>query len=133
MFPPSRPLGRERGADVDAAIRQTDTDAALARLSTVKRGYIEDPFISHLLPRAQFQPARPPLINIGTYVRSKSIDALVEQWLEFCEQQDTACQIVSLGAGSDTRFWRISVRASSLNLCRVVMVTFSRLGHARMS
>ncbi|KAI9568877.1 S-adenosyl-L-methionine-dependent methyltransferase [Boletus coccyginus] len=107
MFPPSR-LGRERGPDADGAIRQTDTDAVLARLSAVKKGYIEDPFITHLIPRAQFQPARPPLINIGTYVRSKSIDALVDEWLGFCEQQDTVCQIVSLGAGSDTRFWRIS-------------------------
>lgn len=107
-FPPPRPLGRERGPDADGAIRQTDTDAALARLSAVKKGYIEDPFVAHLIPRAQFQPARPPLINIGTYVRSKSIDALVEQWLELCEQQNTPCQIVSLGAGSDTRFWRIS-------------------------
>ena len=114
MFPPPQPLGRERGTDADSAIRQTDTDAALARLSAVKKGYIEDPFIALLLPRAQFQPARPPLINIGTYVRSESIDALVEQWLGFCEQQDTVCQIVSLGAGSDTRFWRINVRASYL-------------------
>lgn len=116
MFPPSRPLGRDRGTDVDNAIRQTDTDAALARLSAVKKGYIEDSFIAHLLPRAQFQPVRPPLINIGTYVRSKSIDALVDQWLELCEQQATVGQIVSLGAGSDTRFWRISVRVSSLIL-----------------
>ena len=131
-FLPPRPLGRERGPDADGAIRQTDTDAALARLSAVKKGYIEDPFITHLIPRAQFQPTRPPLINIGTYVRSKSIDALVEQWLELCEQQDTACQIVSLGAGSDTRFWRISVRASSLILGQVMMVTFSRPGLARM-
>ena len=115
MLPPPRPFGRERGADADSAVRQTDSDAALARLSAVKKGYIEDPFIAHLVPRAQFQPARPPLINIGTYVRSKSIDALVEQWLEFCERQDTACQIVSLGAGSDTRFWRISVRAPYLD------------------
>jgi len=114
MFPPSRPLGRERGPDADGAIRQTDTDAVLARLSAVKKGYIEDPFITHLIPRAQSQPPRPPLINVGTYVRSESIDALVDEWLGFCEQQDTACQIVSLGAGSDTRFWRISVRASSL-------------------
>lgn len=111
MLPPVRPLDR---VDADSAIRQTDTDAALARLSAVKKGYIEDPFIARLLPRAQFQPARPPLINIGTYVRSKSIDALVEQWLEFCEQRDTVCQIVSLGAGSDTRFWRICVRAPTL-------------------
>lgn len=51
--------------------------------SAVKKGYFDDPFIIHLVPRAQFQPPRPPLINIGTYARFKSIDALVDQWLEF--------------------------------------------------
>ncbi|KAG9312203.1 cation transport protein-domain-containing protein [Chiua virens] len=110
IFPPPRPLNREHagGVDADASIRQTDTDAALARLSAVKKGYIQDPFITHLVPRSQFQPTRPPLINIGTYVRSTSIDTLVDQWLALCEQQNAICQIVSLGAGSDTRFWRIS-------------------------
>ncbi|KAF9222489.1 leucine carboxyl methyltransferase [Gyrodon lividus] len=111
MFPPSRQpkkLGGERTQDADSAVRQTDTDAALARLSTVKKGYLEDPFVAHLVPRAQFQPTRPPLINVGTYVRSKSIDSLVEQWLELSQRQNKSCQIVSLGAGSDTRFWRIA-------------------------
>ena len=56
-------------------------DSAVTR----KEGYIEE-------------PACPPLINIGTYVYSKSIDALVGQWLEFCEQQDTVCQIIRRGA-----------------------------------
>jgi [phosphatase 2A protein]-leucine-carboxy methyltransferase len=120
MFPPSQQpqrLGRERSQDADGAIRQTDSDAILARLSTVKQGYLEDPFVAHLVPRAQFQPARPPLINIGTYVRSKSIDSLVDQWLEYCEREQKSCQIVSLGAGSDTRFWRIAVSGLSLVSC----------------
>ena len=98
--------------DGDAAIRQTDSDAALARWSAVQRQYFTDPFIKPLLPRgAQHQPPRAPLINVGTYVRSEGIDRLVEEWFQLSAQEGKQCQIVSLGAGSDTRFWRIAVRA----------------------
>ncbi|KDQ52823.1 hypothetical protein JAAARDRAFT_137977 [Jaapia argillacea MUCL 33604] len=106
MLPPSLPrTGGPRDADV--SIRQTDVDAAGARLSAVQRNYIRDPFIRFLVPRAHLQSPRPPLINIGTYVRSAAIDELVTQWLTLSEKEGTKCQIVSLGAGSDTRFWRI--------------------------
>jgi len=109
MLPPRIP-GRERTQDADAATRQTDTDAALARLSAVRKGYLTDPFVAHLVPRAQLQSPRPPLINIGTYVRSHSIDHLTGEWMEIFKQEHGQCQIVSLGSGSDTRFWRIVVR-----------------------
>ena len=95
--------------DSDAAIRLTDNDAAVARLSAVQKGYLTDPFIRHLVPRAHLQPARPPLINVGTFVRSAAIDDMVFQWLDLAERAGQQCQIVSLGAGSDTRFWRIAV------------------------
>lgn len=104
MFPPSN--SRQ---DSNAPIRLTDADAALARLSAVQKGYLQDPFVKHLVPRAHLQPPRPPLINVGTYVRSSAIDKLVEGWLLLAEQENKQCQIVSLGAGSDTRFWRIAV------------------------
>ncbi|KAG1737885.1 S-adenosyl-L-methionine-dependent methyltransferase [Suillus paluster] len=107
MHPPAPVNRSERTHDSDAAIRQTDSDAALARLSAVRKGYMNDHFVSSLVPRAQLQPLRPPLINIGTYVRSEAIDRLVEQWLELSKQEGQLCQIVSLGAGSDTRFWRL--------------------------
>ena len=93
--------------DLDGAIRLTDTDAALARVSAVGKGYIDDPYIKYFVPRGQLHTARPPLINIGTYLRGAAIDRLVDQWLE---RSGGACQIVSFGAGSDTRFWRIAVR-----------------------
>ncbi|CCL99248.1 uncharacterized protein FIBRA_01263 [Fibroporia radiculosa] len=105
MLPPHR---EQTPPDADAAIRQTDSDAALARLSAVQKRYLDDPFIRHLIPRAHLQPPRPPLINIGTYVRSEGIDALVDRWLALAEQESSQCQIVSLGAGSDTRFWRLA-------------------------
>lgn len=103
-FPPGSPR-----QDSDAQIRQTDSDAAVARLSAAQKHYLSDPFVKYLVPRAQFQPPRPPLINIGTYVRAKAIDDLVEEWLKLAEKSGKQCQIVSLGAGSDTRFWRIVV------------------------
>jgi O-methyltransferase involved in polyketide biosynthesis len=95
--------------DPDAPIRQTDADAAVARLSAAQKGYVQDPFIKHLVPRAHLHSPRPPLINIGTFVRSTAIDELIEQWLLLADHAGQRCQIVSLGAGSDTRYWRIAV------------------------
>ena len=107
MFPP-----RQRLPEGDAAIRATDGDAAAARLSAVQKGYLTDPFILPFVPRAHLQQPRPPLINIGTYVRSEALDELVHGWLALAEEEGTRCQIVSMGAGSDTRFWRIAVRVA---------------------
>lgn len=117
MFPPRTPAFRDplsshstTTIDSDAPVRATDNDAALARLSAVQKGYLSDPFISQLVPRAHLQPARPPLINIGTYLRGKGLDELVESFIHLAEQDDKKVQVVSLGAGSDTRFWRLAVR-----------------------
>ncbi|KAG8795605.1 carboxy methyl transferase for protein phosphatase 2A, partial [Serendipita sp. 399] len=102
-------------AVIDEGTRSTDGLAAHARISAVRQGYIQDPFVSFFVPRARTLPTHPPLINIGTYVRATSIDRLVEDFLKAGCSEDTEGesrvvkkQIVSLGAGSDTRFWRLS-------------------------
>ncbi|KAF7328881.1 Leucine carboxyl methyltransferase 1 [Mycena venus] len=110
--------------DADSSIRLTDTDAALARLSAVKKGYLQDPYIRHLVPRPHLQPPRPPLINIGTFVRATAIDDLVFQWLKNSTKHGTRCQIVSLGAGSDTRFWRIATGAHKDALAAYIEMDF---------
>ncbi|CAA7258954.1 unnamed protein product [Cyclocybe aegerita] len=87
MFPPS---GAQSGG---APIRATDNDAAVARLSAVQKHYLQDPYIKHLVPRAHLLPPHPPLINIGTYVRTAAIDSLVDQWLQLASNAGQKCQI----------------------------------------
>jgi len=117
MFaPPSR-------TDPDAAIRSTDDDAAQSRLSAVRKGYLHDPFIHLLVPRSHLAHARPPLINIGTFLRSGAIDSLVDGWIHSWPE-DVHVQIVSLGAGSDTRFWRMSDSPLKHRISKYVEVDF---------
>ncbi|XP_006461279.1 hypothetical protein AGABI2DRAFT_204952 [Agaricus bisporus var. bisporus H97] len=113
--------------DPDAPIRQTDNDAAVARLSAVQKHYLDDLFVKHLVPRAHLQPNRPPLINIGTYIRTRGIEDLVDGWLSSAKKQGKKCQIVSLGAGSDTRFWRIATGPHKDTLIKYVEVDFGEI------
>ncbi|KAK4701572.1 hypothetical protein P7C70_g4657, partial [Phenoliferia sp. Uapishka_3] len=90
----------------DASVRSTDTDALLSRVSASSLSYFSDPFASLFLPqsllRSTTSTKRPPLINIGTHARTWAIDQLVEQFLNA-----GVGQVLSLGAGTDTRFWRL--------------------------
>ncbi|KAI0061215.1 leucine carboxyl methyltransferase [Artomyces pyxidatus] len=127
MFPPrDSPPGWHRrsepSSDADAPVRATDNDAALARLSAMKKRYFTDPYISALVTRAHLQSPRPPLINIGTYLRGYGIDELVEDW--FRRAGDSKVQIVSMGAGSDTRFWRLATGPHGNRLAKYIELDF---------
>ncbi|KAI0302330.1 S-adenosyl-L-methionine-dependent methyltransferase [Multifurca ochricompacta] len=112
-----------RNTDPDAPIRATDNDAAIARLSAVKKGYLSDPYIVTLIPRAHLQQPRPPLINIGTYLRARGIDDLLDNWFSFSGEHKV--QIVSFGAGSDTRFWRLINGPRATQLQRYIEFDFA--------
>ncbi|RXW24968.1 hypothetical protein EST38_g889 [Candolleomyces aberdarensis] len=114
LFVSDGPEGKKRG---------NVTVDTVERLQ-VKKGYLQDQFVKTLVPRAHLQPARPPLINIGTYVRSQGIDVLVEEWLQLARQSGQKAQIVSLGAGSDTRFWRIETGQYKDDLAAYIEVDF---------
>ncbi|KAI4715876.1 leucine carboxyl methyltransferase [Aureobasidium sp. EXF-10727] len=119
-----RGRGRGRPTDPDAPeedaqdardkiIRQTDGDASNSRLSAVTLGYLNDEYATCFL-QGQI-PRRYPLINRGTYVRTSAIDRLVDGFLAATIHANTdnastapLAQIISLGAGSDTRFFRLS-------------------------
>lgn len=109
----------------EAAVRATDTDALFSRISAVQAGYVAPDAYAALFVAGQDAPSRRPLlINIGTALRSGEVDARVHAFLQSAslqipsnEQPVAGVQILSLGAGSDTRFWRLSesdVRTPSL-------------------
>ncbi|CAG7854579.1 Leucine carboxyl methyltransferase 1; AltName: Full=Protein phosphatase methyltransferase 1; AltName: Full=[Phosphatase 2A protein]-leucine-carboxy methyltransferase 1 [Serendipita indica DSM 11827] len=113
-------------ARLDDGIRSTDGFAAHARVSAVRLGYIQDPFVSLFVPRARNLPTHAPLINIGTYVRTTSIDQLVESFLT-AGSPEVKRQIVSVGAGSDTRFWRLSTGPLQNAVARYVELDFPEI------
>ena len=120
-------------ATLDEGTRSTDGFAAHARVSAVRQGYIQDEFVSYFVPRAKNLPTHAPLINIGTHVRTTSIDWLVEDFLRAGSEGETPVkkQIVSLGAGSDTRFWRLSVSSYYLRYRQPTDTSFAEWSFER--
>ncbi|OXB38821.1 leucine carboxyl methyltransferase 1 [Cryptococcus neoformans] len=130
MLPPHSPPAAQHADD---AVRLTDDDAASSRLSAAQAGYLHDPFASLLYKAPMSQPGavppqgasrarKPPLINVGTHHRTWGIDLLVDRFL-----QSGGKQVVSLGAGSDTRFWRLMSRATPPDLAKYVEIDFPHL------
>ncbi|KAM3534541.1 hypothetical protein MY4038_002229 [Beauveria bassiana] len=97
------------GAHHDSTIQGTDTDAAVSRLSAVDVGYLDDPYAVFLVSRMDGPPQRRfPIINRGTYTRTVALDRLIQSFLSpAAGGTSTERQIVSLGAGTDTRPFRL--------------------------
>ncbi|KAF2640289.1 leucine carboxyl methyltransferase [Massarina eburnea CBS 473.64] len=93
----------EKEAVRDSAVRGTDQDAAGSRVSCVELGYLDDPYAE--LFATQASTRRLPLLNRGTYVRTSAIDNLVDRFLT--TSPTSPKQVISLGAGTDTRFFRL--------------------------
>lgn len=111
---PERPNKLSEGSN-DAAVRSTDVDALVSRCSASSLGYLDDKLASHFLAPSQRRSLerRPPLINIGTHARTWAVDRLVDQFLQVGphnQKQQPQRQVLSLGAGTDSRFWRIAQR-----------------------
>ncbi|KAE8354997.1 leucine carboxyl methyltransferase [Aspergillus coremiiformis] len=97
----------------DRAVQGTDNDASVSRLSAVALGYLQDPFADTVVASG-LESRRLPIINRGTYVRTTAIDHLVTQFLS--QEPQTKKQIISLGAGTDTRAFRLFASQSPPNL-----------------
>ena len=108
---PAVPSPEKEQAARDLLVQHTDLDASVSRLSAVELGYMDDPFAELFVQSSESQ-RRFPIINRGTYVRTTAIDKLVDRFL--CNHDHVSSkskrQIISLGAGSDTRFFRIMQR-----------------------
>ncbi|KAJ5614030.1 hypothetical protein N7528_007684 [Penicillium herquei] len=108
--------GTRTGAK-DRVVQGTDNDASVSRLSAVELGYLGDPF-AKALTAPENATRRLPIINRGTYVRTTAIDQLVDRFLGPRSPGGTTQrkQIISLGAGSDTRVFRLFTSRQPSNL-----------------
>lgn len=86
----------------DDAIIATNDDATLCKRYAVQKGYWVDPYISHFV---KIPPERKaPEISRGYYARVMGVKALLDQFLT---TTNSNCQVVNLGAGFDTLYWRL--------------------------
>lgn len=103
------------GPSHDSTIQGTDTDAAVSRMSAVDLGYLQDPFAQYFVQNPVGGAVRRlPIINRGTYTRTTALDRLISSFLS-----DTATrerQIISLGAGTDTRCFKLFSQPGLANL-----------------
>ncbi|RMZ89546.1 hypothetical protein DV736_g3228, partial [Chaetothyriales sp. CBS 134916] len=79
----------------------------------VDAGYLDDPF-AKLLNGAGEVARRLPLMNRGTYLRTTAIDQVVSTFL--ASAPPGRKQIISLGAGSDTRYFRLKHKQPNVDL-----------------
>lgn len=101
----------------DRDIQSTDTDAAVSRLSAVNLGYLDDPFASYFVSGPGTR--RLPIINRGTYTRTTALDILIDAFLSHANPAapgEQTKQIISLGAGTDTRYFRLRAQNKHHNL-----------------
>lgn len=80
---------------------------ARAKRSCAERGYLSDPYASQFVSSSGHHSD--PSINRGYYARIRAIDMIVDEFVKYCGEEDGVVQIVVLGAGFDTSFWRRNI------------------------
>lgn len=83
-----------------------------SKLSTVLKGYVDDPFVKHFVVPKKKPPARTPLINRGYYLRFKAI--------EWAFDQIKPNLVITLGCGFDTSALRyLDIKFIEIDLPKV--------------
>lgn len=96
----------------DIAVQATNDDAVSAKICAAKLGYWNDPFLQFFCRSAHRTNRKAPEMNRGYYARTQAIKILVTKLIEMTSGK---CQIVSLGAGFDTLYWRLKSENLSAN------------------
>ncbi|XP_004586889.2 leucine carboxyl methyltransferase 1 [Ochotona princeps] len=86
----------------DEGVRGTCEDASLCKRFAVSLGYWQDPYIQHFVRLSKERKA--PEINRGYFARVHGVSQLIKAFLR---RTECRCQILNLGAGMDTTFWKL--------------------------
>jgi O-methyltransferase involved in polyketide biosynthesis len=90
---------------MESKIQSTCDDAMRAKAAAVNAGYYKDPFLAGFPPDSRTVQ---PIIKRGTFARIMCVDRAISSFLRLCsEKRSQHPQIVVLGAGKDTSFFRL--------------------------
>uniref|UniRef100_A0A7E4ZVB2 Leucine carboxyl methyltransferase 1 n=1 Tax=Panagrellus redivivus TaxID=6233 RepID=A0A7E4ZVB2_PANRE len=94
---------RRRSASIsdDYSVQKTNDDATESKYAAVKLNYYYDNFIDYFTHGVH---RRDPEISTGYWARVAAVTSVVRQ---FIDATGGHCQIISLGAGFDTLYWRL--------------------------
>lgn len=85
----------------DEPVMATNDDASDCKRGAVQLGYWQDSYISSFVRHIE---KRAPEINRGYYARVKGVETFIQK---FISRAGSLAQIVNLGAGYDTLYWRL--------------------------
>ncbi|EGD82062.1 hypothetical protein PTSG_02743 [Salpingoeca rosetta] len=105
----------------DSTIIETNSDATGAKRYAVDRGYWSDPFIRYFSSRLD-KGRRTVILSRRYFTR---VHTFFTQAVAFCSKFQGKCNIVSLGAGFDTLYWRL--KANGTTFSQFVEVDFKEV------
>ncbi|XP_054642567.1 tRNA wybutosine-synthesizing protein 4 isoform X2 [Dunckerocampus dactyliophorus] len=111
---------RKKQKGADTAVQGTNDSSVLSKVSAAAQGYFHDSFLQHFVCKVA---RRAPLINRGYYVRWRAVDHCVQTFLQVT-QHCAKRQILSLGAGFDSLYFRLCADATALERAVVFEVDF---------
>uniref|UniRef100_A0A3B3YKI7 Leucine carboxyl methyltransferase 1 n=1 Tax=Poecilia mexicana TaxID=48701 RepID=A0A3B3YKI7_9TELE len=86
----------------DEAVRATCDDATTCKRFATSKGYWKDSSLQYFVRSVGERKA--PEINRGYYARVQGVNLLLDAFLKKTQGH---CQVINLGAGLDTTFWRL--------------------------
>ncbi|VDN06331.1 unnamed protein product [Thelazia callipaeda] len=115
---------RRRSASIsdDYSVQKTNDDATECKYIASKLNYFNDTFIHHFILTGESNLRRDPEISRGYWARVTAIKAIVDAFVKF-QSYSGRCQVISIGAGFDTLYWRL--RKEGKQFHRYVEVDFS--------
>ncbi|XP_002162013.3 tRNA wybutosine-synthesizing protein 4 isoform X1 [Hydra vulgaris] len=112
-------LNKKHFKNNNVSVQETNDSSIVSKASMAQFGYFEDPFLQYFIKKVQ---RRSPLIHRGYYIRAISIDYVLKTFL-LNVSQEVSSQIISLGAGFDSSFFRLKWKHLLVN-CRYYEVDF---------
>lgn len=96
----------------DESVQRTNDDASQCKRSAVSLGYWSDPYLSAFVSKSGLigEPRKTPEIHLGYFTRVQAIWQLLIKTIDHIssQQSDQKYQVVNIGAGFDTLFWRLT-------------------------